>query len=340
MVNKATRVLIAEDDKNTLKFLKNVMMSQGFKVFSAVDGSEAIDLLKRFQFDIVITDWLMPKTDGLHLVKYIRKELKQPPLVIMLTALTSEKSKELALESGADEFISKPVESRQIIEIIDNILARSSQKTIKTKKIEIDSSDIIPPFIGVVIAASTGGPPVLIDIFSKTPLNHHAAYYIVQHGPAWMFDSFVKRLQIETDMPIKVGKDGESSKPGTIYLAPGDIHMVIDEEYKIRLWDGPKENYIIPAADPLFRSAAKVFGRYCVAAVLTGLGKDGTDGAAHIAAAKGKVVIQDPENAAAPSMPTNAINSGIKYVKSAEKDLAHTIHTYVYSLSSNLNSKK
>lgn len=340
MVNKALRVLIAEDDKNTLKFLKNVMLSQGFKVFTAADGNEAIDLLKRFQFDIVVTDWLMPKKDGLHLVKYIRKELKNTPLVIMLTALTSEKSKNLALESGADEFLSKPVESRQIIDLIDNILARSSQKTIKSKKIDIDTTGVIPPFVGVVIAASTGGPPVLIDIFSKTPSNRHAAYYIVQHGPAWMFESFVKRLQIETDMPIKVGKDGEPSEPGTIYLAPGDMHMIIDEDHKIRLWDGPKENYIKPAADPLFRSAAKAFGKYCVAAILTGLGKDGTEGAAHIAAAKGKIVIQDPKNAAAPSMPTNAINSGIKHVRSAEEDLANTIHTYVYSLASNLGSKK
>lgn len=340
MTKKAKRVLVTDDNKSTQKLLRNILMSKGFKVFVASDGNEAIDYLERFEFDVVLTDWLMPEKDGLHLVKYIRKNLEKQPLVIMLTALTSDKSKNLALDSGADDFLNKPIDSKQIIDTIDTILARSNQNVTKAEDIKASYNDVIPPFVGVVIAASTGGPPVLIDLFKNTPYNHHAAYYIVQHGPAWMFESFVKRLQMETKMPVKVGVDGEESKPGYIYVAPGDIHMIIDEEYKIRLWDGPKENYIKPAADPLFRSAAKLFGKYCVGLILTGLGKDGTKGAAHVASAKGKIIIQSPKDAAAPSMPSSAIQSGVKHIISEENELATQMHTYIYSLSSNLTVTK
>ncbi len=315
-------------------------MSKGYKVFSASDGREAEEILNKFDIDILITDWLMPKSDGLHLIKYVRNNLKLQPLILMLTALSSDRSRQIAIESGADEFIIKPVESAQLLEIIDTMIARSNQTSGLTNEVSVENVTIIPPFVGVVIAASTGGPPVLIELFKKIPATRKAAFYIVQHGPAWMFDAFVNRIQQETKMDIKVAIDGEPSKAGTIYLAPGDIHLVIDKNYNTHLWDGPKENFIKPAADPLFRSAAKMFGSYCIGVVLTGLGRDGTDGAAHIAAAKGKLIIQDPAESAAPSMPTSAVKSGVRHMIAAPNEISALIQTFIYSLSSKLEADR
>jgi two-component system chemotaxis response regulator CheB len=181
---------------------------------------------------------------------------------------------------------------------------------------------------------------VLIDVFKGIPATNTTAFYIVQHGPAWMFESFVKRLQMETKMQVKVAIDNERSKPGTIYIAPGDIHLVIDKDYNTHLWDGPKENFIKPAADPLFRSASKMFGSYCIGTILTGLGRDGTDGIAHVAAVKGKVIIQDPKDAAAPSMPTSAIKSGVRHIIGDSTNIGNYINTSIYSLSSKLSLEK
>jgi two-component system, chemotaxis family, protein-glutamate methylesterase/glutaminase len=339
-MKKAKRILIADDDKNTIKFLRNVLMSKGYKVFSCSDGKEAEEILNKFDIDIIITDWLMPKSDGLHLIKYVRNNLQVQPIILMLTALSSERSHQLALESGADEFLSKPIESNQLLETVDIMIARSEQADGINSDIQIEEQNVLPPFVGVVIAASTGGPPVLIDVFKKIPPTRNAVFYVVQHGPAWMFESFVKRLQQETKMQVKVAIDGEASKPGTIYLAPGDIHLVVDKHYNTHLWDGPKENFIKPAADPLFRSAAKMFGRYCIGAILTGLGRDGTDGAAHVVAAKGKLIIQNPMNSAAPSMPTSAVKSKVRHVLAEPHEIGGLIHTYIYSLASKLVSDK
>jgi two-component system chemotaxis response regulator CheB len=101
------------------------------------------------------------------------------------------------------------------------------------------------------------------------------------------------------------------TRAGEVYLAPGDRHMlVVPGSLQLHLTMEPPENYMRPAADPLFRSVAAAFGQYSVAAVLTGMGRDGSLGAATIAAVGGKVVAQDPRTAVAPSMPQTVINIG------------------------------
>ena len=110
-----------------------------------------------------------------------------------------------------------------------------------------------------------------------------AAFFVVQHGPAWMLETFSQRLMKETSFKVKMAANYMVPELGTVYLAPGDKHMLVDEHtLKLVINDGPKENFVRPAADPLFRSVAKAFGRYTVAVVLTGLGKDGSQGVLHL----------------------------------------------------------
>ena len=176
------------------------------------------------------------------------------------------------------------------------------------EKVEIDA---VPPYVGCVIATSTGGPPTLIQFFKNIQENIPAAFFIVQHGPTWMLETFAQRLQRETKLKVNIGKNGMETKVGNIYIAPGDYHMRINlENQNVELDNGPKENFVRPAADPLFRSAAKSFGKYLVAVTLTGLGRDASQGAGIIKSAGGFVLVQDPDTAVAPSMPRTVIESG------------------------------
>ena len=110
-------------------------------------------------------------------------------------------------------------------------------------------------------------------------------------------------------MPVRLAQDGMKIAPGTVYLAPGDVHMVVNPDtLEIALVDDPPENYCRPAADPLFRSIATAFGKRCVAAVFTGMGRDGSIGAGYIAAAGGVVLAQDPKTATIGSMPQSVID--------------------------------
>ena len=128
------------------------------------------------------------------------------------------------------------------------------------------------------------------------------------HGPAWALESFVKSLQHSTEMKVRLAEDGMYAAPGEIYVAPGDRHLIITpNRLKLRLVDDSPENYVRPSADPLLRSVSKAFGHYCIATVMTGLGRDGASGASHVAKAGGIVIAQEPATAVAPSMPRTVI---------------------------------
>jgi DNA-binding response OmpR family regulator len=138
--------LIAEDEKNTTKLLRNILMSEGYKVFSSSDGKEAEEILNKFDIDVLITDWLMPRSDGLHLIKNIRSNLEYQPLILMLTALSSDRSRDIALESGADEFLSKPIESKQLLDTIKTMIARNEQASGSVGELSVEEAIVLPPF--------------------------------------------------------------------------------------------------------------------------------------------------------------------------------------------------
>ena len=129
------------------------------------------------------------------------------------------------------------------------------------------------------------------------------------------------------------------AKAGEIYVAPGDRHLTITpNRLKRRLVDDPPENYVRPSADPLLRSAARAFGRYCIAAVMTGLGRDGASGASHVAKAGGIVIAQDPATAVAPSMPRTIIEMGITENVVPLTEIALAISRHIHILSDKLTS--
>lgn len=125
-------------------------------------------------------------------------------------------------------------------------------------------------------------------------------------------------------LPLREPIHGELLKPGTIYLAPRDHHMLIRDE-KIELNRGPKEHFTRPAIDPLFASAAGSFGPRVVGVLLTGGGADGVAGLIEITSRGGLCVIQDPKEAKMPSMPMSALAEDDVDLVAALSDLPHCL---------------
>ena len=166
-----------------------------------------------------------------------------------------------------------------------------------------DHLDGLPSLVGVAIATSTGGPPALTEVLRGLPpsISSKAAFFLVQHGPEWMLSTFTSRIQGDTSLEVVLGSQGMPVKPGHLYLAPGDRHLTVRPgHYTLKVSNDPPENFVRPAADPLFHSTAEAFGRYCVGVILTGMGRDGTRGAAYIHRVGGVVLAQDPSSAMAP----------------------------------------
>ena len=319
-----------------------MLEKEGFQVTVAPNGVEALYKIQRTNFDALLTDWMMPQMDGIELIRRVRSVIKPVPLIVMITSISTRDARQFALESGADEFITKPVYPKDIIQLLRQSQERKNQSPAKTE-IKFETVSAIPVgYTSVVIGASSGGPIALKKLFQKIECTQSAAFFTVLHGPEWMLQTFAEGLQNETALKVVLGKDNLEALPGHVYIAPGNRHMVLkyDNVIRVRLEDSPPVNYVKPAVDPLFRSAAAIFGSECIAAVLTGMGCDGSLGAAQVARCGGIVLAQDPKTATVGSMPEKTIELGIvKNIAPLDK-LGELISFYVRNFSLKKSMKK
>ncbi|MFW6232733.1 MAG: chemotaxis protein CheB, partial [Bacteroidota bacterium] len=264
------KVLIVEDELTNSILLKRILNKAGYTTVVANNGAEALQHLDKEKFDAVLTDWMMRQVDGIELIRRMRENLEKLPLIIMITALVSEGARTYALESGADDYIAKPIDVEELLTRLKDGLARYEQSPpVVVKETVTRELSQKPPFVGVVIGTSTGGPPTLIELFKNVDPGGNAAFYVVQHGPPWMLETFSQRLQRETSFKVNLAVNGADSAPGNIYIAPGDKHLRVKAgSLKLELDDGPKENFVKPSADPLFRTAADAFGKFTVGVIL------------------------------------------------------------------------
>lgn len=166
----------------------------------------------------------------------------------------------------------------------------------------------------IVIGASAGGVEALTALVAGLPANLPAAVCVVVHIPATNVSVLPKILARAGVLPAKHPVDGEMLQKGRIYVAPPDRHLLI-RAGTLRLGHGPRENGHRPAADPLFRSAARQLGPRVIGVVLSGGLDDGTAGLQAVKACGGIAVVQDPSEALAPGMPRSAVEQvAVDYV--------------------------
>lgn len=306
------KILIAEDDPTSAKLLARTLESDGYTVVVTVDGALALEAMRHRTFEALITDWMMPNMDGISLVRRVRAELDAPPPILVVTALSSADAKSHALDAGADDYLAKPYEPREILRRLRNCIDRARQPVprVDFDPKSLEQAPLRPAeHVGVAIAASTGGPEALRTVIPALQPGVRAAYFLVLHGPAWMLETFSERLLGISKLKVRMAADHTVIETDTVYVCPGEVHLKV-EGFELRLSHEPAENFVRPAADPLFRSVAANYGRNGVAVVMTGMGRDGSLGAQHVHHAGGRVLVQDPTTAIAASMPRTTLGMG------------------------------
>jgi len=173
---------------------------------------------------------------------------------------------------------------------------------------------LTPPRV-LLIGSSTGGPQALTSLMAHLkPVIERAPVLITQHMPPTFTTILAEHLSRAAGCRAREAEDGETVAHGRIYLAPGGRHMRVarrDRRAVIALDDGPLINFCRPAVDPMFSSAAQVWGAGILALVLTGMGTDGTTGALDVVGAGGSVMAQDETTSVVWGMPGSAANAGV-----------------------------
>ncbi len=329
MENKKIKLLIIDDSvlfRSQIQLaLKDVPEIE--IVGSASNGRVAIEKMKEYSIDVCTLDVEMPILDGIGTLKEM-KELGIKTKALMFSSLTvsgAEKTLE-AMSLGALDFVTKPVvdeshlsPSHKIKEALlpkilglMNILDKKSPKVLNPSDRARFMWDLFYPEI-LVMASSTGGPNALVEFFSlmKEPLPF--PILITQHMPPLFTASLAERLGAYCGKVSREAVDGEILKPNQIYVAPGNFHMKITGDKKtpkILLDQGSMRNYVRPCADFLFESAAQLYGKNTLGIVLTGMGRDGLEGAHAIKERRGAVLIQNEESSVVFGMPGAIFESG------------------------------
>jgi two-component system chemotaxis response regulator CheB len=296
----------------------------------AQNGKIALEKIPGANPDVVTMDIEMPEMDGLTTLTELRKTHPKLP-VIMFSTLTERGAGATldALTRGASDYVCKPSGQRNVQQTMEKIrdelipkihalhgrrnpATRTSASTAKFAA--AGGGAPTNPISLVVIAVSTGGPAALAEVIPRLPPGLRQPVLVVQHMPPVFTKVLAQRLAASSAVKVREAVHQDTLLPGQVLIAPGDHHMRVagsPREAWVTLDQQPAENGCRPAADPLFASAAQVFGGNVLGVVMTGLGKDATKGAAQIRKVSGQIWAQDEASSTVWGMPGSVVDAGL-----------------------------
>jgi len=310
------KTIIVDDSPLVRSILKDFLESEGsFEIIAeAENGVDAVSKAGQFNPDLITMDYHMPLMNGLDAIEEIRKFSTCG--IVMISTHDTAKMAYDATVKGAHDFFAKDIfttsmSDRQRSEIfntlkqISNIKKKAPTLTENVK----DTAKSSHKISCIVIAASTGGPMALCQLCSGLPADLRVPILLVQHNTSGFDKGFVEWLDGYANIKVLLAENDIIPSKGNLYVAPTDKHLVIGEK-GIDFDHGDPINNQKPAADLLFKTAAKVYGSELVGVVLTGMGNDGSDGVRYIKEAGGITISQDEASSMIYSMPMSALQTG------------------------------
>jgi len=343
--NNKIRVFIVDDSAVTRQSISRILSNESeylHVIGTAPNGRVALEKLKhpKYEADVIIVDIVMPEMDGIEFIN--RTMTTSPTPIVAISAFKGKKDINSALtklgvevfESGAVQFVGKPDSrikgdisrfERHLIKTVTSLAGVNLIKSFTTYKPQsylrdeefvqdevLDSKTSIIRSVKntdriIVIGASAGGPKAISLLLSQFK-TISPAIIIVQHMPKEMMLPWSLRLQKSfPKLKIGIAKDGEKIRQNRIYIAPGGFHCAIDGGRVIKILEGEKINFVVPAVDVTFSTAAENYGSNVLGIVLTGMGNDGSKGARVIKKHGGVVFAEHESTSVIDSMPNSVI---------------------------------
>jgi two-component system chemotaxis response regulator CheB len=343
------RVLIVDDSVVVRRLVTDALSGAPDieVVGSAANGRIALAKVDQLAPDIISMDIEMPEMNGIEAVRQLRATGHRLPIIMFSTLTERGASATLdALAAGASDYVTKPANvgsvQESLAQVANQLLpriralvpapgltptdlrARADARAVGATPLRRVTS---PPFVTreeptprpvrvVVIGSSTGGPEALSRVLGNLPAPLAVPVLVVQHMPPVFTRQLAARLDRQGPSAVIEVAGGEELLPGTVYIAPGDIHLEVQRTARgarAVLSQAPPVNFCRPSVDVMFRSAERAFGGDLLAVVLTGMGADGRAGCADIVDAGGVVVVQDEATSVVWGMPGAVATAGLAH---------------------------
>lgn len=318
------RVVVADDSRLMRRILADALGRQGFDVVAtAADGDEALDACRAHRPDAMTLDLHMPGLDGIGVLRALKQGKAEPVPVVVVSAFSPAHGARAvdALAEGAFELVAKPTFGEPLDSFTSELgrkvgeaahsgrVRRPAAKPI-ARRPEHRRTAVAGKKV-VVIACSTGGPKALGELLPKLPSPLGTGTLIVQHMPPGFTASLATRLDSTSPLSVREAAGGETIEPGVALLAPGGAHLRIGLDRHARLSDDAPVGGLRPRADITIEDAASLFGPRMVLVVLTGMGRDGLEGAQAVRRAGGRILVEAESTCTVYGMPRAVAEAGL-----------------------------
>ena len=321
------RVLVVDDSPTVRAVFSRLIGGEADLELAAVQDSaeSALATVVQAAPDVILLDLDMPGMGGLDAIPRII-ELAAPARILVVSSLTVRGAEQTlaALSLGAADTLAKPRPGQfgsdyratllRKIRLLGRVAKRARGKAAPPAPPVLRAHAPERPHI-LAIGASTGGIHALSQLFGSLPRSLEVPILVTQHLPGSFMDALVRQLRVASGRMAVIAAEGMRLAPGQIIVAPGDAHLTLAAGARgateVRLADGPVPSGCRPSVDPMFDSCAKVFGCHAMGVVLSGMGRDGADGAARIVAAGGTIIAQDAASSAVWGMPGAVAAAGL-----------------------------
>ncbi|MCI0755985.1 chemotaxis-specific protein-glutamate methyltransferase CheB [Roseomonas vastitatis] len=319
--------MIVEDSLVVRRLLSHIVMRDPrLHLIAAVASAEdALQELPRLRPDVISMDIRLPGIDGLEATRRIMSE--QPTPIVVIADSVEDSALRIsmnALRAGALSVVEKPVGTEtdgyeRIAETICTQLFIMSQVPVIRRRGPGISRPPLPPPSALLprtrpsvlaIAASTGGPPALAQVLGALPADYPLPVLLVQHMGSPFLEGFAAWLDGLVPMRVRLARDGERPRPGEVYVAPGERHLLMAPGGVLRLSAEPPLASQRPSATRLFQSVAETAGAQGLGVLLTGMGEDGAAGLLAMRQAGALTLTEHESTAVVYGMPAAAVRMG------------------------------
>ncbi len=322
------RTLIVDDSAFVRKVVREMLSRSPYieVVGAARDGEEALELTEELKPEVITCDLTMPRLDG---VGFVREQMARRPLpILILTASPQDGGQALeAMEAGALDFIQKPGTraNDEILtireELVEKVKAAAQTRVLARRNgngAPKPLAAVLPQTLKVdivLIGISTGGPQALRRLLPQFPADFPVPVAMVLHMPVGYTQLYAEKLNEISEINVKEASDGDILRPGHALLAQAGRHLNLRRaptgEVTAQLTMQPFDMPHRPAVDVLFRTAAEVYRERVLGVVMTGMGSDGTQGAAWVKAQGGTILTEAAESCVIYGMPRAVVEAGL-----------------------------